>query len=473
MLRAVVLACGLLLVSAGPLSSISPSAARSASPSARADLDLSEAARWLQAYLRIDTTNPPGGEQRSAAFLASILHRAGIPTRTYFSREGRASLYARLPANAPGKAGAKSLVLLHHMDVVAPGPGWTVDPFGGAIAEGRLWGRGAVDAKSLGIAQLSALIDLQRSQVPRKRDVVFLAVADEESGGAQGTGWLLEDHPELFEGAAAVLNEGGANLVLRGQLQWWGIEVAQKRPLWLEVTATGREGHGAGGHPWNATHRLIRALDGLLRMKIPWRVTQPARDYLEGLAPLHQGVLHEVFSDPDAYISEDGPKVRLLPGLSTYFLDSVQVTVLEASHRINVLPATARAQVDVRLLPDTDAETFLARVREALGSEVETRVLVTAPPSPPSPTDHPVYRLLARQLQEEAPVVPAFIGGFTDSRFFRQRGIPAYGIAPFAAGGEDLSGIHGVDERLSLEELDRGVDRVRRLVTSWARGDEG
>ena len=234
MLRAALLACGLLLVPAGSL----PSAAPATAPSTPADSGLSEAALWLRDYLRIDTTNPPGGERQSAAFLASILHRAGIPTRTFFTPEGRASLYARLPATVAGQGSATSLVLLHHMDVVAPGPGWTVDPFGGTVAEGRLWGRGAVDAKSLGIAHLAALIDLQRSRTPRHRDVVFLAVADEESGGAQGTGWLLDHHPELFEDVAAVLNEGGANLVLRGNLQWWGIEVAQKRPLWLEVTAT-------------------------------------------------------------------------------------------------------------------------------------------------------------------------------------------------------------------------------------------
>jgi len=437
---------------------------------------LSEAARWLQGYLRVDTSNPPGGEHRAAAYLASILHRAGITTRTYVSPEGRSSLYARLPATesqGAGEAGGTrgALVLLHHMDVVPPGPGWTVEPFAGAVSAGRLWGRGAVDAKSLGIAQLAAMIALQRGESRRVRDVVFLAVADEESGGTQGAGWLLEHHPELFGDTAAVLNEGGANLVLRGELQWWGVEVAQKRPLWIEAVASGREGHGAGVQRWNATHHLIRALDRLLAMELPWRVTPPVREYLAALAPLHQGRMREVFSDPDAFIRPEGPTVALLPGLELLFLDSVQVTGLEGSHRINVLPAKSRAEVDIRLLPDTDADAFLARVREALGNRVEVHTLLSAPPSPPSPTTHPVYRLLQELLGEEGPVVPAFIGGFTDSRFFRQRGIPAYGIAPFAAGGEDLSGIHGTDERLSLAELDRGVERLRRIVTAWALGE--
>ena len=434
---------------------------------------LSEAARWLQGYLRIDTTNPPGGEAKAARYLASILHREGVPTRTFFTPEGRASLSARLEANAePAPKNPASddgaLLLLHHTDVVPSGPGWTVAPFAGTVAEGALWGRGAIDSKALGVAQLAAFVDLARSGVPRTRDVILLAVADEETGGTQGTGWLLEHHPELFDGVSAVLNEGGANLVLQGELAWWGIEVAQKRPLWVEVVAAGREGHGAAGHPWNATHRLIRALDRLLDLELPWRVTPPARIYLNALAPLHTGPLREVFSDPDAHITERGPTKMLLPGLSSLFLDSIQVTMLEGSERINILPGEARARVDIRLLPDTDAEAFLGRIREALGTEARVEVLLRGPRTEPSPTSHPVYRLLEEQLGEEGPVVPAFIGGFTDSRYFRRRGIPAYGISPFVLGGDDLRGIHGNDEHIPLTELDRGVERMRRLVRSWA-----
>jgi len=462
----------LVLLLALPASSIPQAAfaptAREPSP---ADPSLSEAARWLRGYLRIDTTNPPGGEAKATRYLASILHREGIATRTFFSPEGRASLYARLEGAAdPTVAGDGALLLLHHTDVVAPGPGWTVDPFGGAVADGRLWGRGAIDSKALGIAELAAFVDLARSGAPLARDVVLLAVADEESGGARGTGWLLEHHPELFDQVAAVLNEGGANLVLRGDPAWWGVEIAQKRPLWIEVVAAGREGHGAGGHPWNATHRLIRALDGLLDLELAWRVTPPVRTYLNALAPLHTGPLREVFSDPDSYITEKGPTRMLLPGLSSLFLDSVQVTMLEGSERINVLAGEARARVDIRLLPDTDAETFLARVREALGGDVRVEVLLRGPGTEPSPTAHPVYRLLAEELGREGPVVPAFIGGFTDSRYFRRRGIAAYGISPFLLEAEDLRGIHGTDERIPLAELDRGVERMRRLVRAWALG---
>jgi len=165
-------------------------------PGAR-PLELSEPARWLQAYLRIDTTNPPGREHLAAAYLAGILKREGIPSHVARTPDGRANLWARL--SSP-RSNGKAVVLLHHMDVVAPGPGWTVRPFGGEVRDGRLWGRGALDDKSLGIAQLAAFVDLKRRRVPIERDVIFLAVADEESGGLRGTSWLLQNRPELFEG---------------------------------------------------------------------------------------------------------------------------------------------------------------------------------------------------------------------------------------------------------------------------------
>jgi acetylornithine deacetylase/succinyl-diaminopimelate desuccinylase-like protein len=229
----------------------------SAPPSA-----LSEAAGWLQQYLRIDTSNPPGNEGRAAAFLAGLLQRAGVASRVVANPEGRANLIARL--SSP-KSGGRAILLLHHMDVVPPGPGWTVPPFAGLIKGGLLWGRGAVDDKSLGIAQLAAMIDLQRRRVPLERDIIFLAVADEENGGLNGTGWLVAHHPELFQGVEAVIGEGGRSQTgAGGKLLWWGIEVAQKRPLWLEVSTSGRGGHGAGLNPESANHQLIQCLARLL-----------------------------------------------------------------------------------------------------------------------------------------------------------------------------------------------------------------
>lgn len=437
---------------------------------------LSEPARWLQQYLRIDTTNPPGREHLAASFLAGILHREGIPTRLLVSPQGRTSLWARLSA-PPSKArareaqksGNRAILLLHHMDVVPAGPGWTVKPFAGEIRDGRLWGRGAVDDKSLGIAQLAAFIDLKRRGVPLERDVIYLAVADEENGGGQGVAWLMDRHAELFRGVEGVVGEGGrSQLSGEGRILWWGIEVAQKRPLWLRVTTSGRGGHGSGLNPESANHQLLLALSRLIQKPVRWRITPPARSYAHAIAPLHQGHWRRVLADIDNVVAPAGPKEFLLPGMANLFVDSVQVTVLDGGEKVNVIPDRAQALLDIRLLPDTDAAAFLAEVRETLGDDCAVEVLVTSPPAAPAPASGPVWAALFQVLRESGPVVPTFVPGFTDSRFFRERRIPAYGVTPFALSAEDMRGIHNPDERIPLDELDRGVERMRRAVALYA-----
>lgn len=436
---------------------LAPTAPRAATPA------LSEAAGWLQQYLRINTTNPPGNERAGAAFLAGILQREGIASRIVATPEGRANLWARFPSP---RSGGKALLLLHHIDVVAAGPGWSAQPFAGTVKGGSLWGRGAIDDKSLGIAQLAALIDLKRRKAPLERDLIYLAVADEENGGVRGTAWLLANHPELFQGVEGVIGEGGRSQTgAGGKLLWWGIEVAQKRPLWLDVSTSGRGGHGAGLNPDSANHQLVQGLARLIAAPLKWRVTPPVRAYCKAIAPLQNERWKRVFSNIDAVIAPEGPKEFLLPGMANLFLDTVQVTVLRGGDRINVIPDRASAQLDVRLLPDTDAAAFLADVKKRLGPDFEVKVRVTSPPSPPSPASGRLYAAIERALRPDGPVTPTFIAGFTDSRYFREKGIPAYGVTPFKLGPEESKGIHGPDERIPLVEFDRGVERMRRMVS--------
>lgn len=429
-----------------------------------------ETRRWLQQYVRIDTSNPPGNEHRAVGFLASILRSEGVPVTVLAPPDGRPTLLARLPATAPAgpAAGAApgdgALVLLHHTDVVPPGDGWSVDPFAGGIADGVLWGRGAIDAKSLGVAHLAAFLELHRRGTPLSRDLVFLAVPDEEAGGERGAGWLLEHRAELLGPVAAVLNEGGANRALGDRLHWWGIEVAQKRPLWLEVRATGREGHGSTLDLHTAPHRLIRALDRLLERPLDFRLTPEVESYFRAVRPYDRPAISRVLSQLPELLSREGGWRRLPPGIPNYLLDSVQVNVLEAGERINSKPPTATALVDVRLLPDADADAFLGEVGELLAPEATVHVLLRAPRAPPSPTDTAIFRRLEEVLGEEAPVVPAFIPGVTDSRWFRERGIPAYGFSPFVLEGTAMRGIHGADERIDLDAFRRGVERTKRVV---------
>jgi len=213
---------------------------------------------------------------------------------------------------------------------------------------------------------------------------------------------------------------------------------------------------------------LIRGLDRLLEAAPRWRVSAPARTSLHALAPLHNPYWRRRFLAIDRIVTPDGPREMLMPGLANLFLDTAQITVLAGGDRINVIPASASAKIDVRLLPDTDAEAYLRQVKAALGPDLDVKVLLTSPPAEASATTTPTFAAFQKTLGDSAPVVPAFIAGFTDSRYFRERGIPAYGFSPFALEGPDLAGIHAADERIPLLELDRGIERTKKFLRTLA-----
>lgn len=428
---------------------------------------------WLRGYLAIATSNPPGNESPGAAFLAAILHRHRVATRTFVAADGRASLYARLEA---ATSGAPTLVLLHHIDVVPPGEGWSVNPFSGSLEQGKFWGRGAIDDKSLGIAQLAAFLDVADQRQPPPLNLVFLAVADEEAGGGLGMAWLLEHHPDLFAGDVTVLGEGGANRMVANRLLWWGIEVAQKRPLWLRLEARGRAGHGSGLNPHSAAHQLVQGLARALTLfdDAPLHVSKAALTYFGALAPLHSRAFSDVFGQPTAEAADqalqealDAGHSMLLPGMDAFLVDTLQLTQLgTSSNAVNVVGADAWATLDLRLLPDTDQDAVLRRLQAAVGEEIAVQIVLSTPTTPQSSTDTAVYRALAVALKREqdVPVIPSFILGTTDSRYLRQRGIHAYGFSPFLLNSEDLQGIHSANEAIRRETFLDGVECMRRAV---------
>jgi acetylornithine deacetylase/succinyl-diaminopimelate desuccinylase-like protein len=431
-----------------------------------------EATSWLQGYLRIDTTNPPGNEARAAAYLAQILHSEGVATRLLVTPDGRTNLYARLAATEPE---SDTLILLHHMDVVAAGDGWTHDPLSAELSKGKIWGRGAIDAKSLGIAHLAAFINTKRSNRPRKRELIFLAVADEESGGQEGARWLLEEHAALISNnVAGVLNEGGSNRVISERLLWWGIEVAQKRPLWVRATAHGRGGHGSAYNPGSATHRLLVGLAEFVLEEPESRVTVETRQYFAAIAPFHSQGFRDVFGAEDLQTVQDRFRVALaggssrpvlMPGMMAFFQDTIQITSVQgSSETVNVVSEEASALIDIRLLPDTKTDDVLDRLRETLGRGVSVDVLLRSPITPSSSTETPIFEALRRTLGSEAPVIPALITGTTDSRYFRERGIPAYGFSPFVLSGEEARGIHGPNESIPLAKFTQGLATMIRVV---------
>jgi acetylornithine deacetylase/succinyl-diaminopimelate desuccinylase-like protein len=429
-----------------------------AAPATRA-ASRSDEATWLADYLRIDTTNPPGNEAPAAAFLAGLLQRGGIATERHVTPSGRTSLVARLPATV---SGAPWIALVHHLDVVPAEAGWTAPPFGGEVRDGYLVGRGAIDTKSLGIAHLAALVDAARFP-ERRRGLMLVAVADEENGGAEGMGWLVAKRPELFQNVEAALGEGGFNRTVLGRTFFWGLEVAQKRAYWLALTARGRAGHGSSLNPDSAAHELVRALTRLVDRPREWKLQPPVRDFFRAYAALDPSLRGAAF-DPDAAIGPTGPAAWVPPGWWGLLLDTAQVTALAAGERPNVVAGEATARLDLRLLPETDADAYLAALRATLGDRVDVEVVLATPPSPPSPVGTPVWRALERAIGERAPLLPAMIPGITDSRYLRARGIPSYGFSPFELEAVEMLRVHGVDERIPLDRFDAGVARMKRVV---------
>ncbi|RMH22246.1 MAG: M20/M25/M40 family metallo-hydrolase [Acidobacteria bacterium] len=294
-----------------------------------------------------------------------------------------------------------------------------------------------------------------------------MAVADEEAGGEQGAGWLLDAHPELFAGAGGVLGEGGANRVVLDRLVFWGIEVDQKRPLWLRVSSRGRGAHASMPFTDTATHTLITALARLIERPPAIRVGPTVRRYLGAMAEIEGGAMRSLFHRLDDVVASGEAMSTLPPSWLMVLVDSLQVTRLEAASSINVIAPLARAWIDARLLPDSDADAVLAEVRRTLGDRLEVEVLLASPPAPPSPIDHPLYQALRRVLGVRAPVVPAVVAGITDARYFRQRGIATYGFNPFTLESQEMRGVHALDEAIPLDELERGVEVMSRVVRAY------
>ncbi len=408
---------------------------------------LSEVATWLQDYLRIDTTEPPGNEDSAVEYLESLVAGTAIETRRLDVGDGRSSWLATLPADDGTQT--RTLLLLHHTDVVPAGADWDVEPFAGIVRDGSIWGRGAIDSKGLGIAHLAALVALERSGSPRHRGVAVLATAGEESGGEIGAERWLAKRPELFSEVAAVLNEGGVNRGFQGRLHWWGIETSQKRPLWLRVTADHSES-------------LIIALARLLEQPLEWQVTPTNRRVFAGLAPYYNDHWRAIFTELDRHIEPSGPLLSLLPGMASYFIDSLQINELER------LPdGSARASIDLRLLPESDAARKLEQVRSALGPEAAVEILLEAPPVAASPFDHEIVEVLREVLGGKAPVVEQTVSGVTDSRFFRRRELPAYGFSPFILDSTVTATVHAANERIPLEAFENGTELMREVVESW------
>ena len=439
---------------------------------ASAQVDLAalqdEAVQWLQEYIRVDTINPPGNETRGVEFFARIFDREGIAYETAESAPGRGNIWARLEGgDEPG------LVLLHHMDVVPADPRfWSTDPLSGELRDGYIYGRGALDTKTSGILHLATFLALHRSDVPLTRDVVFMATADEEAGGFFGAGWLVENRPELFEGIGFLLNEGGGGTVVEGQVQF-GIEVTQKVPYWLRLTATSEPGHGSRPQVTYASVELIEALERLRLHQFEARIIPAVDAHFKGMASQHPEPWRTRFQDLGAAIREPGVLRELQvynPSLHTLTRNTCSITRFEGSEKINVVSPEVWAEIDCRLLPDQDPDAWLAELGQVLGPEIDAEVLMGFSPAV-SDTDTELFRIVRDVTQEAFPgtsFVAQVQGGFTDSHFFRDLDIISYGYSATATPDEDRRGVHGNDERVTEENVRRGVDVTLRIIVQFA-----
>jgi acetylornithine deacetylase/succinyl-diaminopimelate desuccinylase-like protein len=423
-----------------------------------------ETAELLSDLLRIDTQNPPGGETAAANALARKLRGEAIAAEVFESAPGRGNLHARLPGTGAGRP----VILLAHLDVVpADARGWRVPPFVGLREHGWVYGRGALDAKGVAAVELMTLVALKRSGMPLDRDVIFLATADEETGGAAGAGWTVAHRPELLGHAEYLLTEGDHIHAGPGGRRVVQVAIAEKTPCWVKLTARGEGGHGSTPPAQTAVTRLVRALDKLRRYRTAVRVVRPVEEYFRALAafekePLRSRLVHldDALQDPSFFA-----EFTRNPRQNALIRNTITPTVLEGSPKTNVIPEEASAQLDCRLLPGERPADFVALLREVIADDtIRLQTLLSFPASSSEPDSGlmAAVRSMAATELGGAPVVPSVITGFTDSHYFREHGVASYGFVPFVLREEDERTVHGVNERVSVENL---RDGVRRLVT--------
>ncbi len=456
----------------------------------RAHVELIE---LLQSLIRLRTVNPPGDEILAARHLEKVLTDAGLRPDVIQPFPGRASIIARLRGDG---SGGGPLLLLSHLDVVpAPADGWTHDPFGGEIADGYVWGRGAVDMK--GMVALEVAVVRQLAAEARAadrdpatdpipgltRDVIFAATADEEAGGHHGAGWIVEHHPEWLQADGALNEAGGVSVELAGQ-RFYPIGVAERGYANYRITVRGVWGHGSMPRPENAA---VRAAEVVRRLAVPGppRPTEVMRRCVEAIAATLAGPQAAVVraiasSDPEE--SEraidalcDSMYARAARAL---LRDTASPNVIRAGVKYNVIPGVAEIEVDCRTLPGTDEPAMRAELRRRIGEELWAECTVDpflVAPSVEAPLDHPLYRLLEETLRDHDPAgvpIPIMMPFATDAKHTAKLGIPTYGFSPLRLDPAErfLERFHGTDERVSVEALRFGLPVLYDVVRRFCAG---
>jgi acetylornithine deacetylase/succinyl-diaminopimelate desuccinylase-like protein len=416
--------------------------------------------------IRIDTTNPGDnsgpGERVAAEHVAGLLAEVGVEPVILESAPKRASVVARIPGTDPTRP---ALMIDGHLDVVpANAADWKVDPFSGEIADGCVWGRGAVDMKDMDAIALATIRQRLREGRRPPRDIVLAFTADEEAGGPMGARWLVQNHPDLFEGVTEAISEvGGFSVTIKDQ-RMYVLQTAEKGLAWMRLTAEGTAGHGSMIQPDNAVTRMAEAVARLGTHDWPLRITTPVRMFLEAAAEA-LGMTFDP-TDPEPVLARIGPMRRMIAAVTRNTLNPSR---LQAGYKVNVVPQSATAEVDGRFIPGYEVE-FMAEVDRLLGEGI-TRDFINYDIAVETTPDGDLYDAMIAALLAEDPqarVVPYCMSGGTDAKSFSTLGIRCFGFAPLKLPPElDFSGMfHGIDERVPVSGLRFGVRVLDRFLDS-------
>jgi acetylornithine deacetylase/succinyl-diaminopimelate desuccinylase-like protein len=431
-----------------------------------------EAVQILSRYLQAETTNPPGKETAGARVLQQVLEREGLATTLLESQPERGNLICTMK----GRDSLSPLILLHHIDVVpAEADKWDYPPFSGVVVDGEIWGRGAQDCKSLGIVELMAFLLLNREGFQPRRDIVYMATADEETGGKWGVGWLFENHPGLMK-ADYVINEGGGMGMTVGQRNVYTCQTAEKGVCWLKLTFRGKPGHASVPHGDNCVVKMAKAIERIAAYHSPLRRNPTTDLFIKGIAeeqPFPRSWFVRQLLNPllsrrvEKRIPDPGFK-----GMAAAILRNTFVpTVVQGGQKTNVIPSECSCQVDCRILPGVTPEMVRGEIHRLLFDlrDYEIEILQTSPASE-SPWDNPLYETFARVLNDidpKAKMIPTMLTGATDSRFFREKRVVAYGfqpMRPLANLSQYLSRVHGHNERIPADDLLFGTQVLYRVL---------
>ena len=417
--------------------------------------------------IRIDTSNygsgDAKGERRAAEYVAGLIEEVGLATTVLESAPGRANVFARIEGTDPH---ADALLVHGHLDVVpAIAADWSVDPFGGEIRDGMIWGRGAVDMKDMDAMMISVLRHMARTGDRPRRDIVFGFFADEEAGMVYGSHWIAEHHRGLFDGVTDAISEVGGYSATIGGRRAYLLQTAEKGLMWLRLNAQGTAGHGSQINGDNPVTRLSRALANIGEHQWPIELTKTTRAFLDSVTEL-TGVEFDP-QNPQRLLAELGSVARFV---GATLQTTANPTMLEAGYKVNVIPGSAQAGLDVRYLPG-QREIVLEKLAELAGDgvsfEFESDDIALEVPFSGTVVDAMVDALQAED--PEAVVLPYMLSGGTDNKSLDPLGITGYGFVPLRLPDElDFpSMFHGVDERVPTDSLEFGSRVLHRLLTRY------